>query len=326
MDLPAETQIRWILRTTATLLEYGAEPVRGLVQPTAEFFPDVFDGSPKAVEAVLARVQEHAGLADVPVQLAVVAPDGEVKTSGCSSGACGSGKGIALGEKVERVARLPDGVYRVAVSVGEVMNAVALTTAFVRAVSFLFLSESEALKALPRQDREPAVDLAAVLLGFGVLAANGSYIYAKGCGGVQVHSATRMPVDEVTLALAIFCKLHQIPDRLAERHLQVTPRAHFEESAVWASSNAQLVRMLREDRARVAADDYAIGESRSWLARALGIGKKRSRGLEDDLVALERALPAAGGGKGEAKARKIDPEKAAKLAELRSLVDESLGS
>jgi len=324
MDLPAETQIRWILRTTATLLEYGAEPVRGLVQPSAEFFPDVFDGSPKAVEAVLARVQEHAGLADVPVQLAVVAPDGEVKTSGCSSGACG--KGIALGEKLERATQLPDGAYRVAVSVGEVMNAVALTTAFVRAVSFMFLTESDAMKALPRPDREPAVDLAAVLLGFGVLAANGSYIYAKGCGGVQVHSATRMPVDEVTLALAIFCKLHQIPDRLAEKHLQVTPRAHFEESAVWAASNAQLVRMLREDRARVAADDYAIGESRSWLARALGIGKKRARGADDDLAALERALPADAKTGAKDRERKIDPERAAKLAELRSLVDESLGS
>ncbi|HSN96776.1 MAG TPA: hypothetical protein VLS89_00715, partial [Candidatus Nanopelagicales bacterium] len=80
MDLPAETQIRWILRTTAALLEHGAEPVRGLVQPTAEFFPDRFDGSLKAAAAVLGRVQEHAGLSDLPIELAVITPEGEVRS------------------------------------------------------------------------------------------------------------------------------------------------------------------------------------------------------------------------------------------------------
>ncbi len=59
MDLPDEPQIRWILRTTAALLQHGAEPVRGLVQPTVEFFPDAFDGSPKTVAALMLRVQEH---------------------------------------------------------------------------------------------------------------------------------------------------------------------------------------------------------------------------------------------------------------------------
>ena len=61
MDLPAEPQLRWILSRTATLLEQGAEPVRGLVLPTGEFFPDRFDASPKAVATLMTRVQDHAG-------------------------------------------------------------------------------------------------------------------------------------------------------------------------------------------------------------------------------------------------------------------------
>jgi hypothetical protein len=329
MDLPAEAQIRWMLRTTAALLDHGAEPVRGLIQPTAEFFPDPFDGSPRSAAALMARVQEHAGLADLEVDLAVISPEGEAQVTreprtrtpdprqGCSSGACGV---LPLTGKLERAARLPSGGYRVAVAAGEIRHPVALTTALVRAASTLFMHESEAWDALPAADREPAIDLAAVLLGFGVLAANGAYIYAKGCGGVQVQSATRMPVDEVTLALAIHCRLHQVPDRLAERHLTVTPRAHFEEAAVWASSNAQLVRMLREAPARIAAGDFEIAESRSWLARALGFGKRRApRSPEDDLAELERVLPLGG-----RPARQIDAAKAQKLAEIRALVDESL--
>jgi hypothetical protein len=320
VDLPAEPQIRWILRTSAALLEHGAEPVRGLIQPTAEFFPDRFDGSPQAAAAVLSRVQEHAGLADLDVDLAVVTPEGQAVSASCSSGACGAGP--ALGEKLQRAARIREGAYRVAISAGEVRHPVLLTTAFVRAVSFMFMTEADAWGPILPTDREAALDVAAVLLGFGVLAANGSYIYAKGCGGVQVHSATRMPVDEIALALAIYARLHRVPDRAAARHLQVTPRAHFDESAVWASSNASLVRMMRDDPARIASDDYTIGEARSWLARALGIGKKRSSSADDDLAALERALPEA---KKAAAARQADPERAAKLAELRALVDEGFG-
>ncbi|WP_437679567.1 hypothetical protein [Sorangium sp. So ce131] len=319
MDLPDEPQIRWILRTTAALLQHSAEPVHGLVQPTAEFFPDPFDGSANTVAALMTRVQEHAGLQDLQVELAVVTPEGEARTVSCSSGACG---GVALDAKLERVARLGDGGYRVAVSAGEVRNPTVLTTAFVRAVSFMFLAESCAFDALLPRDREPAVDLAAVLLGFGVLVTNGSYLYAKGCGGVQVHSATKMPVDELALALAIYCRLHGVPDRTAARHLDVTPRAHFDESTVWASSNLALVRMLRAAPERIAADDYAIGASRSWLARALGLGKSRpARTADDDLRELERSIAL---GAGAAKARAMDEGKAKKLAEIRALVDESL--
>jgi hypothetical protein len=319
MDLPAEPQIRWILRTTAALLDHGAEPVRGLIQPAAEHFPDRFDGSPQAAAAVLGRVQEHAGLGDLEVELAIVTPEGEARAVGCSSGACGAGP--ALEGKLQRAARVGEGAYRVAIGASEIQHPVVLTTAFVRAVSFMFMTEADAWSAVLPPDREAAIDVAAILLGFGVLEANGAYIYAKGCGGVQVHSATRMPVDEIALALAIYCRLHQVPDRVAERHLAVTPRAHFEESAVWASSNAALIRMLRADPARIASDDYAIGEARSWLARKLGFGKRRARSDDDELAALERALPEA---KRAAAARQADPSRAAKLAELRALVDESL--
>lgn len=321
MDLPADLQIRWILRRTASLLSLGAEPVRGLVTPTPEFFPDHFDGSPKSVAALLERVQEHAGLSHLEVELAIVTPEGESQTaSSCSSGACGGGGPIEA--KQGRVARRDDGSYVVAIGAGEVKNPVVLTTALARASAAMFMVESSAFEVMTPAEREPATDLAAVLLGFGVLAANGSYIYAKGCGGVQVHSATKMPVDELTLALAIFCKLHGVSDRACAKHLQLTPRAHFEEASVWASSNAPVLRMLRADPSTIEADDFKLGGSRSWLARVLGVGKKATitRATDDDLAELELSLKAApqrSSGPGDA-------AKARRIAEIRALVDESL--
>lgn len=330
MDLPSEHQIRWILRTTASLLQHGAEPVRGLIQPTAAFFPDAFDGSPPAVAALMRRVQEHAGLSDLRVELGIVSPEGEAQKVSCSSGACG-GTGM-IEAKLDRVSKVDDGLYAVMVGAGEVRSATVLTTALARATTFMFMTESGAYDEIPARDREAATDLAAVMLGFGVLIANGSYIYMKGCGGVNVHSATKMPVDEITLALAVFCKLHELPERAAGANLTLTPREHFDESCVWASSNMPVIRMLRKDPDAVLADEYRLSEARSWLARALGIGaKKHASGRPDDELSelersLERGLPAKGqaarlpsaGGAGDA-------AKAAKLAEIRALVDETLG-
>lgn len=321
MDLPAEPQLRWILKSTADLLELGAEPVNGLVLPTGEFFPDRFDGSPKSVAALMARVQAHAGLGDLKVDLTLVTPEGESQKVSCSSGACGSGGKIDT--RLDRVARRDDGSYDVTLSTGELKNPVILTSTLVRAVSYMFMLEADGFAGVPSAEREPLTDLAAVLLGFGVLMANGSYIYMKGCGGVTVHSATKMPVDEITVALGLFCRLHDVAERTASKHLDLTPSEHFDEGFAWASSNAAVVKMLKKNPDAVRAGEYALQPARSWLSRVLGVGsKKRERTADDELAELERSVQASALASAEKK--KLDPDKAKKLAELRALVDESL--
>lgn len=323
MDLPAEPQLRWILRHTAALLELGAEPVSGLVLPTGDFFPDRFDGSPASLAALMQRVQKLAGLSDLQVDLVVVTPEGEEQTVSCSSGACGGTGKIEI--RSDRVAKRDDGSYAVTIGAGEIKSPTVLTTALVRSVAFMFLSEVGGFDGVPPLDREPLTDLAATLLGFGVLEANGSYMYNKGCGGVKVHSATKMPVDEITVALALFCKLNEVSERQASRSLELTPSEHFTEAMVWAHSNEKLVRMLRDKPAKIAADEYSIAPARSWLARVLGVGQSKKRELspEDELAQLEQQLGEQRQLSAEKK-RALDPAKAKKMAELRALVDESL--
>ena len=327
MDFPADQELRWILRRTAELLELGAEPVRGLVLPTGEFFPDAFDGSPKAVAALLARIQHHAGLADLDTEIAVVQPDGETETAACGTGGCGTGGGCGDGgghvidANVQRLRRNPDGSYTVTVGAGEARHPVALTTSLTRAVATMFLFEVDGFDEIPRLEREPLVDLAAVLLGFGVLVANGSHMYAKSCGGVNVQTATAMPVGEVAVALAMFCHLHDVPDRVASKHLELRQGEYFDEAAAWTRSNSSLMGKLRSDPEVVIKGDYSLSEARSWLARKLGFGKPKGNHApgEDELAVLARDL------EGAPKQRTVDEAKAKKLAELRALVDESLG-
>jgi hypothetical protein len=296
----------------------GAEPVRGLVTPTAAYFPDTFDGSPKSVAALCARIQEHAGMSDVTTEVRVTAPDGTVQKASCSSGACGGGGAISA--KLDRVARMADGSYAIAVGAGEVRQSAALTTALARAVSLIFLVESGAIETTPPKDIEAAADIAATMLGFGVLVTNGAHIYMKGCGGVQVHSATKMGVEELGMALALFCALHDIPDRLAEKHLETTPREAFAEANVWVASNKKLVKLLRSDPVAIEEDRYELAPARSWLSRALGFGKKKQLSPEEELAQIEKWVA------GPNAKKAVDPAKAARLAEIRAFMDENAES
>src|SRR5690606_12695128 len=154
----------------------------------------------------------------------------------------------------------------------EAGHPVVLTTALVRAVSEIFLHEAEAWDAFDPRERDAAIDLCGSALGFGVLLCNGSYIYSTSCGGVSVASATSLPVEELTLALAIQVVLHGLSPRPAKKHLDTTPRAHFEAGHAWAASNAAAIDLVRSDRAAVEAQSYSLAEGRGWFSRLLGVG------------------------------------------------------
>jgi hypothetical protein len=317
MDLPAEPRVRWILHRAASLLGHGAEPVSGLVLPTEDHFPDRFDGTPRAVAALLGRVQAHAGLSDLEAEITLVSPEGETEGGGCGSGACGPGGKVEM--RLDRVGRRKDGSYVVAVGTGEVRDPVVLTTALVRAVSCMFMTESGAYDELPEPAREPVTDLAGAMLGFGVLLANGSHVVVKGCGGSKVHSATRLPTSEITLALAISCRLFGVDARVAARHLDPVPREQFGRSETWARANAAVVKRLREDPDGIRKDAFVLDQAEGWMSRLLGFGRgKRSPTAEETLSELERSMRVA------TPKKQMDPERAKKLAELRALVDESL--
>ncbi|HVK69544.1 MAG TPA: hypothetical protein VM694_34035 [Polyangium sp.] len=317
MDLPAEPRVRWILHRAAALLEQGAEPVRGLVLPTADSFPDPFDGSPNAVAKLLERIQALAGLSDLTVELTFVTPEGETMSTGCGSGACGPGGKIET--RLDRVGRRPDGSYVVAVGTGEVRDPVVLTTALVRSVACMFMTEADAYDGLSATEREPVTDLAGVLLGFGVLLANGSHVVVKGCGGAKIHSATRLTTNELTLALAMFCKLFGTDGRVATRHLDPVPRERFAESETWARANTAVVRRLREDPDGIRSDAFVLDQAEGWMSRLFGFGRgKRAPTAEETLSELERSMRAT------TPKKTVDPERAKKLAELRALVDETL--
>lgn len=316
MESVNEREIRWMLERTADLLEHGAEPVRGLVTPTATFFPDAFDGSAKSVERVVERMKEHAGLGSVATDLVLVNADAKPQ-SGSSCGTGGCNVELPDARKIRRVMPRDDGGYTLTLTSSEASHPIAFTTALARGVAGVFVFESGAVEVVPRAELEPTTDLAAALLGFGVLLANGSYIYAKSCGGVKVQQATAMPVEQTTLALALACALFKLPTGTAQKHLELTQREHFEEARAFVDSHGPIVKLLLKDPELVRRGAYELGETKSWLARVLGVGKKPKTDLPSDAELASLKV---------AKAKTpLDEARARRLAEARALVEETLG-
>lgn len=137
---------------------------------------------------------------------------------------------------------------------------------------------------------------------------------------MNVAVATRMTVDEIGLALGIFCKLFDEDVRTARRHLDPTPQAHFNEASVWADSNAKVVKLLESDPKAVAAQSYTLAPARSWFSRLVGLGKPKGVSAPDDdeLASVMKEIAAA-------KSTRA-PKKRADRDEIAALVEESLES
>ncbi len=316
-----EDQARWVIQRAATLAAAGAEPVGPLVLPTSRFFPDRFDRTPASIGKLFARMTEHVGLSDLSADVVLVDEEAGAVVSSCSSGGCGAPPMKVLAGR--RVSPNGDG-YTVAISTTEVGHPVVLTTIMARAVGALFLDASGALGRVPGREREAFADLAASMLGLGVLIANGAGIQVKGCGGVKVHAATSLPAPQAALALALVVEREARRGRPAPEGLSAgldpVARDLFGAARTLVRQNRDLVRRLDDAPAPLERGDFKLRLGHSLTDRLLTkIGVRR--GPADPIEMLEREL-SAGPGKRRAP---MDPAKRAQAAELGELYDEAIG-
>lgn len=135
---------------------------------------------------------------------------------------------------------------------------------------------------------------------------------------MNVAVATQMTVDEIGLALAIYCKLHRVEPGAARRHLDPTPRACFNEAVAWTGSNASVVKRIKDDPESIAMQAYSLSPARSWLARTLGLGRAKDVGSADDdeLASVMKEIVVKQQSKQKKKRKDYDS--------IRALVEESL--
>jgi hypothetical protein len=236
-----------------------------MVLPNGKFFPDAFTGDLPSVGRLLRRMQEHAGMADIPIQIGVVDPD---EAEACGSGGCGScaAPNVSPQMAAARLMDLGDG-WRINLSPGEVHHPVSLTAALARALGHIFLLEETSAERPIDEPLEVTVELTTVALGLGTLLLAGSYLYQKSCGGPNVACLTALSVGELSVAFSLFAKHSGHSLRGARSELEATQRDQLSEAETWMLSNPQVTQLLASDPLRLVLGDFELSAPKSWMAR-----------------------------------------------------------
>lgn len=285
-----------------------------LVLPTGEYFPDHFDGSARATQRLLERMQAHAHIEDIPVTLML--DDQTASARSCSTGACApSGEDT---NEPRLVAHDQGWVLRLDAS--EVAHPVALTSIVARALGLVFLEETRARgQALP-QPLPVHQELAAVMLGFGVLLLEGSHVYSKGCGGPKISQLTALGVNDLAWALALFCEDNRINLKPALKNASATQRTALEAASATLRGNPTLLEWVRSASELDPDPELALAPPRRPLFGGLFERASRKADPDDIESFLERGLPAHTPPRlasGQERSPRVD-------AELKALVAEAL--
>jgi hypothetical protein len=271
MHFPDDRTLRDLVQRYASLIErFGADiGRRPMVLPSGEFFPDEFRGDLPSVARLLRRMQSHAGLSDVPIQLGVIDPDADADAS-CGSGGCGSCATPSAPREVAgaRLVDLGDG-WRINIAPAEVHNPVVLTAALARALGHVFLLEETSAERPIEEPLEATVELTSVALGLGTLLLAGAHLYQKSCGGPSVACLTTLGVGELSVAFAMFAKHGGHSLRKARGELDPTQRELLAEADTWLASNPRVSQLLSSDPLRLVLGDFELSEAKSWAARLL---------------------------------------------------------
>jgi len=271
MELPDDRSLRDLVQRYASIVErFGADiGSRPMVLPNGQFFPDRFNGDLASVGRLLGRMQQHAGMSDIPIRVGVVDPDA-TKEEACGSGGCGSCAAPSVSPQIAaaRLEDLGDG-WRINIAPAEVHNPVALTAALARALGHVFLMEETSAERPIEEPLEVTVELTTVALGLGTLLLAGSYLYQKSCGGPNVACLTALGVGELSVVFALFAKHGGHSLRRARGELDATQRDQLSEAETWLLSNPRVSQLLASDPLRLVLGDFELSEPKSWVARVL---------------------------------------------------------
>jgi hypothetical protein len=214
--------LRWQIDTFAWLMRHtgGIQARRKapLILPIDEFFPDRGLKGEEGVRTLFERVRTWAGMADWPCELRTLATDpppiaGLSFNEGRSSLSAGS---FSVSDE-------PNAVPVITYDSSLQEDPMALVATFAHELGHYLCATFPEAPPGGTDLLEPATDVAAVFLGFGVFLANAAFsfeqLFEEGREGWQARRHGYLTETELLSSLAIFCTLSEVSWREAAPHL-----------------------------------------------------------------------------------------------------------
>ncbi len=224
-----DTTRDWIHEVFAWALRHQGHPIffggTRLVLPTPEFFPGRADSVHGMAQLVFDSVRHHAGLDHWPCRL---------QEPGALAPAASPPRPLAV------PTRIPDGS---AVPAAEgsaalfsyapelVSNPEALIASFAREFAHYLAAAAPERPPAGEDNWGHVTELVGIFMGFGIMFANTAFnVRVNACGSCQGPAAERpgfLSRADLSYALALFCRLKDIPAGQARSHLKSGLRPPF---------------------------------------------------------------------------------------------------
>jgi hypothetical protein len=325
--LPTETTQVDLLRRSARLMVQFRETIgrRPMVLPTADFFPDRFTADRASTQQLLERMQEHAGMVDIPVDVHFIATEmDDVASAHACAGSCAAPNAASPNQ---RIVPHSEG-WLMQLSPGELHHPVALTCTLARSLATIFLVENAPRPEAIEAPLETSVDLTATALGFGALLLEGAHIYSKSCGGPSIVQITSLNVGEQSVALTIFAHVqgHKVQRALSE--LSTTQKAALGDALNWAKEQRTLLDKLKRDPQSLLSGPIELQHGLPWFSRLFSkrptVDDDLQRALDGELQLSPPRSAAVGRVHPSASASRVSEKlKDAAREELRALVNDA---
>jgi hypothetical protein len=215
---------------------FGVQHMLGqtIVLPTPEFFPEPYDGSPAAVEAIFTRVCRYMEVSRDRVTLAIFDSEADrlphFLREGRFEGAAGLYEADALGQTMISVDR------------AQLETPMSLVGTMAHELAHVHLLGDDRLSA-DSPDHEPLTDLLTVLYGLGIFTANAVIRESHWSQGVQsgwsVGRQGYLTGPEYGYALALLAQARSEPSPAWAAHLRLDVRSALKQGLRYLRSSNQ---------------------------------------------------------------------------------------
>jgi hypothetical protein len=228
--LPEAEIIDWLFAVYQWLLTnfdgYEAFSQTPLVTPTDEFFPIQGLEGEALGDELFQLVLQYAGLEQWSCRLEIIGhiTVGDTMRDIPHDGIEDESPGgtFEVGPASEAIIRYREDMLD---------NPVGLVATLAHELSHYLIATTGQSPPGGEEAYEPATDVGAVFMGFGIFMANAAFVYEKfsdlSTHGWRVGSQGYLSEEELSYALAIFSELLDIDPRQVRRHLDPNPRSYY---------------------------------------------------------------------------------------------------